>query len=92
MSYFLKKTNNKKGTYLQIYESYYDPTRNAVLIVLTNLWGMYTNFRLPASRIRLLFLPKRSRNLIRNANRKNRQKKNNRSPMCLLKNIWGIFL
>ena len=27
MSYFLKKTNNKKGTYLQIYESYYDPTR-----------------------------------------------------------------
>lgn len=27
MSYFLKKTNNKKGTYLQIYESYYDPIR-----------------------------------------------------------------
>ena len=27
MSYFLKKTNNKKGTYLQIYESYYDPGR-----------------------------------------------------------------
>ena len=27
MSYFLKKTNNKKGTYLQIYESYYDQGR-----------------------------------------------------------------
>ncbi len=27
MAYFLKKTNNKKGTYLQIYESYYDPNR-----------------------------------------------------------------
>lgn len=27
MSYFLKKTHNKKGTYLQIYESYYDPER-----------------------------------------------------------------
>ena len=27
MSYFLKKTNNRKGTYLQIYESYYDPER-----------------------------------------------------------------
>lgn len=27
VSYFLKKTNNKKGTYLQIYESYYDPIR-----------------------------------------------------------------
>ena len=27
MAYFLKKTNNKKGTYLQIYESFYDPLR-----------------------------------------------------------------
>lgn len=27
MAYFLKKTNNRKGTYLQIYESYYDPER-----------------------------------------------------------------
>lgn len=29
MAYFFKKTNNKKGTYLQIYESYYDPERKA---------------------------------------------------------------
>lgn len=29
MSYFLKKTKNKKGTYLQIYESYYDPERKS---------------------------------------------------------------
>ena len=27
MAYFLKKSNYKKGTYLQIYESYYDPER-----------------------------------------------------------------
>lgn len=27
MRYFLKKSNLKKGTYLQIYESYYDPAR-----------------------------------------------------------------
>lgn len=27
MSYFLKKTNNKKGTYLQIYESFYNPEK-----------------------------------------------------------------
>ena len=27
MAYFLKKTNNKKGTYLQIYSSFYDPER-----------------------------------------------------------------
>lgn len=27
MTYFLKKTINKKGTYLQIYESFYDPAR-----------------------------------------------------------------
>ena len=29
MAYFLKKTNNKKGTYLQIYESFYDPERKS---------------------------------------------------------------
>ena len=28
MAYFLKK--NKKGVYLQIYESYYDPERKGV--------------------------------------------------------------
>lgn len=27
MAYFLKRTNNKKGTYLQVYESFYDPAR-----------------------------------------------------------------
>lgn len=27
MAYFLKKSNNKKGTYLQIYSSFYDPER-----------------------------------------------------------------
>ena len=27
MAYFLKKTKNKKGIYLQTYESYYDPER-----------------------------------------------------------------
>lgn len=27
MAYFLKKTTNKKGTYLQIYFSFYDPER-----------------------------------------------------------------
>ena len=27
MAYFLKKTNNKKGLYLQIYESHWDPHR-----------------------------------------------------------------
>lgn len=27
MAYFLKKSNLKKGTYLQIYESHYDPQR-----------------------------------------------------------------
>ena len=27
MAYFLKKFNLKKGTYLQIYESFYDPRK-----------------------------------------------------------------
>lgn len=29
MAYFLKKSNYKKGTYLQIYESFYDPERKS---------------------------------------------------------------
>ena len=29
MAYFLKKTKNKKGIYLQIYKSYYDPERKS---------------------------------------------------------------
>ena len=31
MAYFLKKTKNKKGLYLQIYESFYDPVHIAKL-------------------------------------------------------------
>ena len=27
MAYFLKKTKNKKGVYLQIYDGFYDPSR-----------------------------------------------------------------
>lgn len=30
MAYFLKKSNLKKGTYLQIYESFYDPRKKNV--------------------------------------------------------------
>ena len=28
MAYFLKKSNLKKGVYLQIYESFYNPSKN----------------------------------------------------------------
>ena len=31
MAYFLKKSNLKKGTYLQIYESFYDPERKSTV-------------------------------------------------------------
>ena len=92
MSYFLKKTNNKKGTYLQIYESYYDPTRKCGAHRSYKPLGYVHELQATGIEDPCCFLPKRSRNLIRNANRKNRQKKNNISPMCLPKNIWGIFL
>lgn len=92
MSYFLKKTNNKKGTYLQIYESYYDPTRKCGAHRSYKPLGYVHELQTTGIEDPIAVLPKRSRNLIRNANRKNRQKKNNRSPMCLPKNIWGIFL
>ncbi len=37
MAYFLKKSNFKKGTYLQIYESFYDPERGHTAIALLKL-------------------------------------------------------
>ena len=37
MAYFLKKTNNKKGTYLQIYSSFYDPERRHTAVSYTHL-------------------------------------------------------
>lgn len=45
MAYFLKKTKNKKGIYLQIYESYYDPERKGGAHRSYNQLVMSTNFR-----------------------------------------------
>lgn len=42
MAYFPKKNNNK-GTYQQIYESFYDPQRRAVPIIPANPLGMSMN-------------------------------------------------
>ena len=41
MAYFLKKTNNKKGTYLQIYSSFYDPERRHTAHKAYNLLVMF---------------------------------------------------
>ena len=45
MAYFLKKTNNKKGTYLQIYSSFYDPERRHTAHKAYNLLVMFMSFR-----------------------------------------------
>lgn len=46
MAYFLKKTNNKKGTYLQIYSSFYDLERgHTAHKAYKHLLAMFTNFR-----------------------------------------------
>ena len=45
MAYFLKKTNNKKGTYLQIYSSFYDPERRHTAHKTYNLLVMFMSFR-----------------------------------------------
>ena len=83
MSYFLKKTNNKKGTYLQIYESYYDPTRKCGAHRSYKPLGYVHELQATGIEDPIAVFTKKVQN---------RQKKNNRSPMCLPKNIWGIFL
>lgn len=72
VAYFLKKTNNKKGTYLQIYESYYDPERKGGLIALISLLGMSTSCRQVVLTTQSLFSVMKSKNSIRNTNRKNK--------------------
>ena len=46
MSFFLKKTNNKKGTYLQIYESFYDPARKGGAHKSYKAIGIYDFYQL----------------------------------------------
>ena len=82
MAYFLKKTKNKKGIYLQIYESYYDPERKG---------GAHRSYK-PIGYVRLLFSVKRYKNSIRNIKRKNRLKKNGRYQKNLRKDSLATSL
>lgn len=92
MSYFLKKTNNKKGTYLQIYESYYDPTRKCGAHRSYKPLGYVHELQATGIEDPIAVFTKEVQKLNQKCKQKNRQKKNNISPMCLPKNIWGIFL
>jgi len=47
MAYFLKKSTNKKGLYLQIYESFYDPARRQT--AQSRLWAMSMSSGKPVS-------------------------------------------
>ena len=59
MAYFLKKSKLKKGIYLQIYESFYDPQRGYQHINHTELWGMLTTLLRMGLRIRLLTISRK---------------------------------
>lgn len=90
MAYFLKKTNNKKGTYLQIYESYYDPERKA---------GAHRSYRpigyvheLQATGIEdpISFLRMKSKSSIRSSGTKSNLKNTGRFQRNPRKNFWAI--
>lgn len=49
MAYFLKKSTNKKGLYLQIYESFYDPARRRRHTAQSRLWAMSMSSGKPVS-------------------------------------------
>ena len=92
MSYFLKKTNNKKGTYLQIYESYYDPTRKCGAHRSYKPLGYVHELQTTGIEDPIAVFTKEVQKLNQKCKQKKQLKMNNISPMCLPKNIWGIFL
>ena len=95
MAYFLKKTNNKKGTYLLIFR--FIPVftiLNVVilLIKLINLLATFTNFKKKVLTILSHFTKMKLRNSTRNLKLPRMQKKPGRFLMILLKNSLAIFL
>ena len=91
MAYFLKKTKNKKGTYLQIYESYYDPERKGGAHRSYKPIG-YVHELQAALRIRLPYLARKCKSSIRNIKGKNSPKKNGRFLKNLQKSYLAISL
>ena len=90
MAYFLKKTKNKKGIYLQIYESYYDPERKG---------GAHRSYKpigyvheLQANGMEDPFSVRRYKNSIRNIKRKNKPKKNGKYQKNLRKDSLATSL
>ena len=89
MAYFLKKTKNKKGIYLQIYESYYDPERKG---------GAHRSYK-PIGYVHELQangiedpIAVFGEEVIRNIKRKNRLKKNGRYQKNLRKDSLATSL
>lgn len=92
MSYFLKKTNNKKGTYLQIYESYYDPERKQGAHRSYKPLGYVHELQEKGIQDPVTFFVKKCRNSTRSLNRKSSLRKHSRYPMSPRNGSSGISL
>ena len=87
MAYFLKKTYNKKGTYLQIYESYYDPER----IDLINLSAMSMSSWRTVSMILSRIFKLRWMNSIGSITERKMKKRQRPFLTSRQKDFWDIF-
>lgn len=92
MSYFLKKTNNKKGTYLQIYESYYDPARKGGAHRSYKPLGYVHELQSAGMEDPIAFFNEEVQKLNQECKKKKLSEKNGKYRMCLLKNFLDIFL
>ncbi len=90
MSYFLKKTNNKKGTYLQIYESYYDPERKQGAHRSYKPLGYVHELQEKGIQNPLSFFAKKCKNSTRSQKGKSSLKRHSRYPMSPRNGSLGI--
>ena len=92
MAYFLKKTKNKKGIYLQIYESYYDPERKGGAHRSYKPIGYVHELQANGMEDPIAVFGEKVQNSIRNIKRKSRPKKNGRYQKNLRKNSLDTSL
>lgn len=92
MAYFLKKTNNKKGTYLQIYSSFYDPQRGHTAHKAYKPIGYVHELQAKGIEDPISFYKEEVNRLNQEAKAEKMQKKKNRFLMILRKNLLDTSL
>ena len=90
MSYFLKKTNNKKELIYKSMKAFMIQNAKVGHTDPINRLGTFISYRQKVSMIQLLFIKMKSKNSIRNSTKRNRMKKPGKYQKSRLKNFSDI--